>query len=146
MRDFINIVENSVITVQEEIRNNGSFDVYHGTDADFNSFDKKMLGSANGSAPVNMLGFNFTDNPELAQSFGKNLIKATVSLKNPYVIDAEGQNYSEFKHELNDLLDNVTKKHDGVIIRNYADAGKYSDDYIHGNHFIVFDPSAIQVH
>lgn len=133
-------------TIAESANEQTTFDVYHGTDANFKAFDSRMLGSANGTAPINMLGFNFTDNPDLAKSFGKNVIKATVTLTNPYVIDAKGQNYSEFKHDLNDLLDNVTKKHDGVIIKNYADAGKYADEYIHGNHYIVFNPKSINLH
>lgn len=140
MRRFIDIVESS-----REPSRSGQYIVYHGTDAEFEAFSNTQLGSANGRAPINMVGFNFTDNIDLAKSFGRRVIRAKITLNNPYVIDARGENYSEFKHELNDLLDNMTENHDGVIILNYADGGKYTDEYITGNHYIVRNPSNITI-
>lgn len=134
MRNYIDIIESA-----------STFRVYHGTDADFDIFDSRLLGSANGKAPINMMGFNFTDNLELAKTFGKNIITADITLNNPLVIDAGGRDYSDFKHELNELLDDVTPEHDGVIIQRYADAGRWGSHYVEGNHYIVFDPRNISV-
>lgn len=118
--------------------------MYHGTDSTFENFDVAHLGSANGTAPINMTGFNFTDSEEVARSFGQNVISALVSISAPYVIDAKGQSYSEFKHVLNQKLARIDrKKYDGVIVKNYADAGIYSNDYILSNHYIPFSISQI---
>jgi hypothetical protein len=123
-----------------------TFIVYHGTDAQFDDFNLSHLGSANGTAPINMVGFNFTDSEEVARTFGKKIISAVVTMNNPYVIDAKGRSYSEFKHQLNAKLDRVNReKYDGVIIRNYGDAGKYGDDYIVSTHYIPFSADQIRV-
>ena len=122
-----------------------TFLVYHGTDSRFDSFDLQHLGTANGTAPINMTGFNFTDSIEVARTFGKHIITAIVTIRHPYVIDAKGRNYSEFKHVINVKLDQIDiTKYDGVIIRNYADAGTYGDDYILSNHYIPFNVEQIQ--
>jgi len=49
--------------------------VYHGTDAKFDTFKESKN------------GIYFTDNPNQASKFGKNIKKATLNLKNPYVIN-----------------------------------------------------------
>lgn len=120
--------------------------VYHGTDHPFVNFDASFLGSSHGCAPINMTGFNFTDSEEVARTFGRHVITALVDIHQPRTINAKGMNYSEFKHILNDRLRKIDRsKYDGVIIRNYADAGKYGEEYILSNHYIPFSVSQIKV-
>ena len=135
LREMIDIVEGKV----------SSANVFHGTDADFKDFEDKFLGSANGTAPINMRGFNFTDSNDVAKTFGKNVIQANVTLNNPYVVDAKGKTYSDFKHKLNDILSKIdTSKYDGIIIKNYADAGLHGSDPIISDHYIPFNSSSIK--
>lgn len=118
--------------------------VFHGTDADFANFESKFLGSANGTAPINKTGFSFSSSPEVAKTFGKNTIEARVDIRNPFVIDAKGENYSTFKDKLNTQLKKVDRsKYDGIIIKNYADAGKYGDVAI-SDHYIPFSENQIK--
>lgn len=132
--------------IHEDVVTEGTYKVFHGTDAKFGSFDDQHLGSANGTAPINMTGFNFTDSADVAKTFGGNVLACEVTINKPRVIDAKGANYSDFKHKINDVLDRVDRsKYDGIIIKNYMDAGKYGDDYLLSNHYIPFSKSQINV-
>ena len=127
--------------------NMGVVSVFHGTDAEFDSFEDGFLGSANGTAPINKAGFNFTNSEGVARSFGKRLIRAKVDIKNPYTINAKGRGYSEFKHVLNNKLEKIDRsKYDGVIIKNYADSGIHGDGDIVSDHYIPFSAGQITIH
>jgi hypothetical protein len=72
--------------------------VYHGTDAKFDAFkDSKN-------------GIYFTDNPNQASKFGKNIKKATLNLKNPYVIKSFkfdsglGEKFELWKNKIKKML------------------------------------------
>ncbi len=133
-------------TLRTPLKSSSSFKLYHGTDANFKNFENKYLGYATGTAPINMTGFSFTDNVKVARTFGKNIIEVEIQINKPYIIDAGGKDYSEFKHTLNDILEKVNrKKYDGVIIKNYKDAGKYSHETILSNHYVPFKDSQIKV-
>jgi len=91
-----------------------------------------------------MTGFSFTDSIEVAQTFGKYIIKVELKMERPFIIDARGKDYSEFKHVINDTLERINpRKHDGVIIKNYSDGGKYGDCKI-SNHYIPFGLNQIK--
>lgn len=103
--------------------------VYHGTDVNFETFDAAKMGSTNGTAPINMAGFNFSDSEAVALTFGMTIVAAEVSFCCPLIIDAKGGSYSEFKHTINDRLERALgKDYDCVVIRNYLDAGLHCDD------------------
>ena len=127
------------------VKTGGLFEVYHGTNGTFSEFDDAYRGSALGKAPTNMAGFSFTDSEEVARTFGKNVVKAMVRIDRPYVIDAKGGTYSELKHVINRDLEEAPKEHDGVIIKNYADAGLGGSDYVVSNHYIPFSASQIKI-
>lgn len=117
---------------------------YHGTDSKFDRYDTSKLGSMRGKTPSNMAGFFFSDNKEVAQSFGKYLMSAQLDIKKPLIIDAKGKNYSEFKHKLNDILSKVDKKkYDGVIIKNYVDS--MEDEPQSSTQYVVFNPEQIKI-
>lgn len=136
MRNWIDLFENVT---------GGTFTVYHGTKGQFPTFSDRELGTAHGTAPINMRGFNFTDDPECARTFGPNVLKCEVTISDPYVLDAKGKSYSDFKHVINERLPRIKKQHDGIIIKNYADAGVHGDDYITSNHYIPFNSSQIKI-
>lgn len=123
--------------------------VYHGTDASFDRFDPRFLGSANGRAPVNMTGFNFTDDPEVAATFGRRVIEAEISFSDPFVVDARGADYGSFKHALNDAVTKASVRgHDCVIVRDYRDAGTRCDDLdvvAPSTHYVPHDVGRIRV-
>ena len=124
--------------------------VFHGTEATFDEFSPSFQGSANGTAPINMAGFNFTDSLEVALTFGPNVIEAEVTYANPLVMDANGEEYGTFKHVLNRKLDlSWGRGHDCVVIRNYRDAGIHQADDDGGlpssTHYIPRDVAQVRV-
>ena len=119
--------------------------LYHGTDKDFQTFKRDFLGTTSGTAPANMKGFYFTDNKQMAQSFGKQLKEVVVDIKNPFIVNAKNKTYSEFKHTLNNIFETVDKtKYDGLIIKNYKDAGIKSSKLFQGDQYIPFNENQIK--
>ena len=129
--------------------------VYHGTDAKFDTF-KNSKG-----------GIYFTDNPEQAKKFGKNMKEVSLNLKNPYIIDdfkfdsGFGEKFEIWKNKVKRMLgvknyDDQTMKsnawsvqpetiqrlkdkgYDGILIPSNVSSSK-------DNRYIVFDPSQIQI-
>lgn len=128
-----------------EIINEITIRAYHGTDAEFAEFDAHHLGTAHGTAPSNMAGFHFTSDPQVAQTFGSSIKAVQITLDHPVTIDAKGRNYSEFKHILNDRLSKTDRtKHDGLIVKNYVDAGIHGEPTV-STHYIVFNPRKIVI-
>lgn len=137
MRDLLDIMEG--------VRG-GTFRVFHGTQQTFRAFDDRQRGTAHGRAPINLTGFNFTDSEEVAKTFGSNVLTCDVTILKPKVIDAKGATYSQFKHKLNDILDTIRgQDFDGVIIRDYMDAGVYGDEYLLSNHYVPFYKDQIKI-
>jgi len=117
---------------------------YHGSDISFNVFDRKFLGSSRGNTPSNTAGFFFTDNIEVAKSFGKFLKKAKLDIKHPKIVDAKGKDYSEFKFKLNDILSSIDKsKYDGLIVKNYVDS--MEDNPQSSTQYVIFNPEQIVI-
>lgn len=123
-----------------------SIRVFHGTDSDFTDFDSHFLGSANGTAPINKTGFNFTTSELVARSFGNRIIEANISIERPFIMDAKNASYGQFKDKLNEKLNKLDCSiHDAVVILNYSDAGIYLDSNITSTHIIPLSTNAIQV-
>ena len=73
---------------------------------------------------------------------GKNLIPAYLTLKNPLVFDANGENPSGIGG-IDRLIQKAKKDgHDGVIIKNFDDAAGISND--NADHYIAFSPTQIK--
>lgn len=81
---------------------NKSLVLYHGSPNYFKIFDIKFLGNNMGKTPSNKRGFFFTDNKDVAETFGKYLYSCNIIINNPLILDAKGANYSEYKCELNE--------------------------------------------
>ena len=57
--------------------------VYHGSEEEFTIFNKDLLGT-NTEANDAYLGFHFTDNKKLADSFGTQIYKTYLNIKKPF--------------------------------------------------------------
>lgn len=138
--DWINDPKNASKVVDE---NGEPLVVYHGSKYDFNKFDRKQLGTANGATPSNVTGFFFSNKEQVAKSFGKKIYPVFLSLRTIKSINAKKKDYSEFKHILNDAVDKLDSKTEGVVIKNYIDSG--DDNPILSDQYIVVDPRNIKL-
>lgn len=57
--------------------------VYHGTEAQFDAFDERMIGTATDEGWAGR-GFYFSSDPTVADAYGSRRVAAHLSLKNPY--------------------------------------------------------------
>jgi N12 class adenine-specific DNA methylase len=117
--------------------------VYHGTAEDFDAFRNTPNGAF------------FFDDKELAELYGKP-VPAYLSLKNPAIVDAQGQFWNEMDAVQSPVLDELRKHvpklftvdhikqaaqkagYDGAIILNTVDNGGA------GNQYIAFRPEQIK--
>lgn len=154
-KDLTNNIPRTVSQVKDE--NGEPLVVYHGTGADFDTFNTKRK--------AYKLGAYFTNSPESASQFGKrgNVIPALLRCSKP--LDASRLNYKEIANELKladdakrmvdfgsvnqsskfaflEDLDNrfnivpklKRKGHDGIIF----------DDRVEGKTYVVFNPNQIK--
>lgn len=128
----------------KHLSNYDFFLVYHGSNRYFDKFSSSELGSNMGKTPSNMTGFFFTDNKNVAKSFGKYLYTCEIILKNPRIINANFKNYADFKFKLNDICEKTDKNiYDGIIIKNYVDS--FHTNPIASTQYIVFDSINIKI-
>ncbi|ALN21713.1 MULTISPECIES: ADP-ribosyltransferase-containing protein [Ectopseudomonas] len=96
--------------------------VFHGTEADFAEFRGDAIffaGTESGARP-----------------YGSNVIKAFLSLQNPYVVDYYGQGDNDIVFDVEEARDGG---HDGLIVRNAYDGHSTFDQYV------AFDPGQIRI-
>ena len=99
--------------------------MYHGTDADFNTFSYDYLGK---TGLAYGKGFYFTDNAEAGQSYGKNLRQVYLDVKKPMqagLITMTRNDYSKLVKELNE----ITK---GTIEADYGSLEDAISEYDYG--------------
>ena len=109
---------------------------YHGTNQQFDQFHPKWIGSATDEGTQGH-GFYFTPNQEEAKRYGKNVIKATLGMSNPYVHHSKGESLVEkFNMEPKELTEHLTKLGYDSVISNYEN----------GTDYLVFRPSQIKIH
>ena len=99
--------------------------VYHGTKADFTVFDKNTFGKNMFNAFGN--GFYFTDKKSVTRSYGSNVIKAYLSIKNPY--HASDSEATRLRTE-----DLIAKGYDGVVLSTAPNEHIY----------VAFEPTQIK--
>jgi hypothetical protein len=138
--------------------------VYHGTAVDFNAFDPAKIGERTGRAKVDKVGFYFSDNPKVAESYvetdesgkevfskapheyvgGAHLIPVYLRLQNPIQYDAKEKS---FMSVLGPALALAKKRGaDGVIIRNLFDNAnlRANFDLRTSTTYVVFSPTQIK--
>lgn len=97
--------------------------VYHGTNNKFTNFSDATLGTSTGD-PNSVLGHFFTSSKREALLYGKYIITAQLSIKNPYessmdeIVSLEKEDYIQLKEEL------VSDGHDGIVAQD-DDSGEY---------------------
>ena len=116
--------------------------VYHGTGAEFWTFDRNMIGSTYGADEE---GFFFTDNRDVADwaasdaanvtGGDERIVAAHLRIKNPYVLaNKDPATYYDARKE--GILQNARERGaDGIIINGNVE---------NGNLYVVFDPEQIK--
>lgn len=112
--------------------------LYHGTDSDFDVFDKSKVGKNTKVASA----FNFSDSQETAKTYGKRIVPVYANMKNPITIDFDGRSSTYFMgklrnpQEITDKVRNIVSDmknryniDDDVIDElKYLGFREYSDD------------------
>lgn len=125
---------------------------YHGTfkELDLNNFNKPIFFSSNKNVAGIWAGYTYA---RVGKPKG-NMYKALLSFKNPFIIDAKGEFYSNIKTpsimknwtyldevDADLVVDWASKNnYDGVVIHNIFE-GNGNTEY--GNNYIVLNPKAI---
>lgn len=118
--------------------------LYHGTTADFQVFDKLLLGSSHGADSAKQ-GFFFTGDPAVAsdyagQGVGANVLPVYLKMTNPKIIDFNEHHAMSLDAAISNAK---TAGHDGFVIKNIHDGtsletAKVSDLYV------AFEPEQIK--
>ena len=109
--------------------------VYHGTNNTFTNFNDATLGTSTGD-PNSVLGHFFTSSKREALLYGKNVITAQLSIKNPYeasmdeLVSLEKEDYIQLREEL------VSDGYDGIVAQD-DDSGEYW--------YVVFSTNQIKI-
>lgn len=121
---------------------------YHGTNADFDSFDASYFGQNTNDNATNesyaetaRLGFWFTDNAEMAGKVYDKVLTCELAIENPYHIESLEMlaNWIECScmsaDEIREMLE--ADDYDGIIIDN--------DEEFEGESYIAFSASQITI-
>jgi hypothetical protein len=85
--------------LNENVLNENNIIVYHGTNKDFDDFDSNLQNSVTGFGDFGK-GFYFTQSKGIAKYYtlkskdNRTIIKTTVSINNPFIIDIDGEKFS----------------------------------------------------
>lgn len=73
------------------------YTVYHGTNAIFDEFKNEYTGQGNDQIGS---GFYFTDNPDVAYGYGKNILKCEIEIDNPIRLSQNDYNLDDADIEM----------------------------------------------
>ena len=116
--------------------------VYHGTNAEFNTFD----------TPLNMERIFFTKNKSFADKYGAINMPVFINAKNILNVDYKGKNaFDEIKVQNETIADieelanyAQIKGYNGIIADNVVDIGTMSSKQDINNEVIIFNPNQIK--
>ncbi len=97
--------------------------LYHGTDAEFTTFDKEF--NDPGSE-----GFFFTNSEEMAASYGKNIKQVYLHVEDPYVIEGNGRNWNQLHTDIFSVIPEIEDQirvHE-IAMKSFLDRGKISQE------------------
>ena len=127
--------------------NGAPITLFHGTDANFEAFDKARRGSSTKDADAR-LAFFLNDDPGVASQYadvnerdGQNVVPAVISLQDPLVLDMKGADYDPERFR-EALLEARHQGKDGAIFRNVKDGTMVGD--VPSTTYAVFEPSQIK--
>lgn len=116
---------------------------YDTTHEPFTVFSRKPNGEKNA-------GFFFNSDADNAYGYGYNTYDVFLNMRNPYIIDAKGQSYSDINHngKTHDSYDwaNLAEKsgHDGLILNNVSDGVDFGALQTATTDYVVFSPTQIK--
>lgn len=120
--------------------------LYHGTASPFDAFDPERVGSVHidfeeGEA------YYFSNDIELAKWYAKDsarilgakpakghVFEVYLSMQNPLIVDFRGEGFERIGEEIGNAKNNG---HDGLVCKNYDDAGV-------SDHYLAFSPTQIK--
>jgi hypothetical protein len=137
LADFFNSVKpDSVSKIVDE--NGEPLVVYHRTNSEFSTFDKKLLGTASHWNTAEF-GFYFSNrNENEIESYGKKAMPVFLNIKNPYQINVKY--YSDFDYDYKHFDPKNFENNDGIIISAEKQQFSYESDKF----FVAFDPNQIK--
>lgn len=97
--------------------------LYHGTDAEFTTFDKEF--NDPGSE-----GFFFTNSEEMAASYGDNIKQVYLRVEDPYVIEGNGRNWNQLHTDIFSVIPEIEDQirvHE-IAMKSFLDRGKISQE------------------
>lgn len=135
-KDWFGDWENNPDSASKVVDENGEpMVVYHGTNNTFNIFE-----TGHGTKGK---GFFFTDNKEMARSYGGNVMETFLNIRDSYEIDAKGRNWNNIAFDVlgsnNDLIKRVKllrNKYRRALEKGYP---KENYDYIENAYFKYLD-------
>ena len=98
---------------------------YHGTDADFFTFDKDRVGKGTDQFGA---GFYFASDKNVAGHYGKRIIDSVLKLENPYTTSAENLLKAEITLTAEQALE-VVKRHPLINDAEESPLGDYYDSF-----------------
>lgn len=126
--------------------------VYHGTNAEFTSFDKMKAGSGNDKG-LRGKGFYLSPNPMTAANYGKNVIDEFVSIRNPFnpfnfKTKSDIASYLNIDEDIfsftQDVEFKVYQSYSGTLSSAIKDAGHDGVIYLKRQEVIAFEPNQIK--
>lgn len=111
--------------------------VYHGTGANFDTFDKEKAG--NGWLGK---GFYFTPDKDVARSFGKNIKENYINVKNPFVV--EGHNPTDVYSEITARYPEANEFNMSEVLANHGYDGIQFNHWDKGEMITAFEPNQIK--
>lgn len=111
--------------------------VYHGTGANFDTFDKDKAG--NGWLGK---GFYFTPNKDVARDFGKNIKENYINVKNPFVV--EGHNPTDIYTEITTKYPEANEFNMAEVLANHGYDGIQFNHWEKGEMITAFEPNQIK--
>ena len=126
--------------------------VYHGTNAEFTSFDKMKAESGNDKG-LRGKGFYLSPNPMTAANYGKNVIDEFVSIRNPFnpfnfKTKSDIASYLNIDEDIflftQDVEFKVYQSYSGTLSSAIKDAGHDGVIYLKRQEVIAFEPNQIK--
>lgn len=129
--------------------------VYHGTNTDFNTFDKSFINSHEKRGDFLGEGFYFHKKKEIAANYGNNIIACYLRIENPLIINSEDEaknfrerfGFIDFKgiklprYFKNTDLTNTSPKYISEKVKEFGYDGLIDNLY---GQYAVFEPNQIK--
>lgn len=110
--------------------------VFHGTNNDFDTFDKQRIGE---NFALSEGGFFFTNDERQAGRYGDNVKEVYLDMKNPYIVESPGLVSPTDFYDSQDLGREASwEGADGVIVKG-------TGDYAGKEIYVVFEPEQIKI-